>query len=313
MRGNSASCIMSSIRYCAFIFPQACPDRNNKCSAQKVSKHLKMIRQINIISMINKMRNVMIDIFISFKNTRNGKKTANSKCAERLYKTFTEIMHYEVFMMNETLRQQGKSNYKKAIDKALDEARYLIVLGSESEDFESEWVRYEWDTYLCEILGGRKSDNSICTLRLNNLQVADLPIGLRHYQSYDITQLKLLPAFVDRYLSTTGTTSATPSTFVYPAVFTRNSNGYDVYFPDLDIKTDGAFVEEAYLYAVECLKAYFICVHKYDLPYNLPSDFENVQNKYPDSCAVMLILAQLNCNDNNSSDQQDNQIKSGSA
>lgn len=245
----------------------------------------------------------MTDIFISFKNTLNGEETEDSKFAELLYETFTEDMKYNVFMMNETLFNNGVANYKKAIDKALAEARCLIVIGSKAEFLESEWVRYEWDTYLCEILGGRKDDN-ICILRLNGLQIADLPIGLRKYQSFDMTQLRVLAAYVDNSLSPADPKMEQTATFVYPAVFTKNSSGYEVYFPDLDLKTDGEIAELAYLYAVELLKIYAKYVLKYKLDYNEPSDFEEVRNKYRDSCSVMLLSVDINFSDNNPKERE---------
>ena len=80
----------------------------------------------------------MTDIFISFKNTQNGEKTQDSVFADTLYKSLAEDMHYNVFMMNETLTQTGAANYKKAIDIALSEARCLIVIGSKTDYLESE-------------------------------------------------------------------------------------------------------------------------------------------------------------------------------
>ena len=95
------------------------------------------------------------DIFISFKNTYEGKNTIDSKIAQQVHDRL-KSMNYEVFMSNDSLRMQGASNYKKAIDQALDEAQCIIVIGSRKGFFEHEWVRYEWDTYLGEVLAGRK-------------------------------------------------------------------------------------------------------------------------------------------------------------
>ncbi len=61
--------------------------------------------------------------------------------------------------------------------------------------------------------------------------------------------------------------------FIYPAIFYKDDDCYRVLFPDLELTTDGKFVEEAYLYATGFLKEYFIQVLKYDFDYNEPTDF----------------------------------------
>ena len=83
--------------------------------------------------------------------------------------------------------------------------------------------------------------------------------------------------------------------FVYPAVFIKDTedDSYKVLFPDLDITTDGAFVEEAFLYAQELLKAYFVAIMKYDLDFNMPTDFDRVKKSSKSSEIVMLISADV--------------------
>ncbi|MBE7073624.1 MAG: hypothetical protein E7379_00815 [Clostridiales bacterium] len=83
--------------------------------------------------------------------------------------------------------------------------------------------------------------------------------------------------------------------FVYPAIFVKDSEdeSYKVLFPDLEITTDGAFVEEAFLYAKELLKAYFVAIMKYDLDFNMPTDFDKVKKASKPSDLVMLISADV--------------------
>jgi len=83
--------------------------------------------------------------------------------------------------------------------------------------------------------------------------------------------------------------------FVYPAIFVKDSEdeSYKVLFPDLEITTDGAFVEEAFLYAKELLKAYFVAIMKYDLDFNMPTDFDKVKKASKPSYLVMLISADV--------------------
>ena len=87
--------------------------------------------------------------------------------------------------------------------------------------------------------------------------------------------------------------------FVYPAVFIKDEedNSYKVLFPDLEVTTDGAFVEEAFLYAQELLKAYFVAVMKYDLDFNMPTEFDKIQKHAKKDELVMLISAEVSKKD----------------
>ncbi len=83
--------------------------------------------------------------------------------------------------------------------------------------------------------------------------------------------------------------------FVYPAIFIKDKEEevYRVLFPDLELTTDGTFVEEAFLYAKEALKAYFVYVEKYDLDFNMPTEFDSVRMCTKPNEFVMLIDADV--------------------
>ncbi len=77
--------------------------------------------------------------------------------------------------------------------------------------------------------------------------------------------------------------------FVYPAIFYKDDDFYRVLFPDIELTTDGKIIEEAFLYAKEFLKQYFIHVLKYDFDFNMPTDFEEVKKGCKNDDVVMLI------------------------
>ncbi len=83
--------------------------------------------------------------------------------------------------------------------------------------------------------------------------------------------------------------------FVYPAIFIRDNDEdiYRVLFPDLELTTDGSFMEEAYLFAKEMLKTYFAYIEKYDLDFNQPTDFELVKKSCEEGDIVMLVDAEI--------------------
>ena len=80
---------------------------------------------------------------------------------------------------------------------------------------------------------------------------------------------------------------------VYPAIFYKDEDVYRVLFPDIELTTDGTIIEEAFLYAKEFLRQYFIQVLKYDLDYNTPTDFLKVKSGCKKDDFVMLIEATI--------------------
>ena len=80
------------------------------------------------------------DIFISFKNTgENGLQTEDAALAEQVYKEFC-ARGISTFYSNITLLRLGESVYKRSIDKALDTAKILIVIGTDLAYIKSRWI-----------------------------------------------------------------------------------------------------------------------------------------------------------------------------
>lgn len=79
--------------------------------------------------------------------------------------------------------------------------------------------------------------------------------------------------------------------FLYPAIFFKLEDEYRVIFPDLDISTDGKTFEDAYLYAQDLLRVYFIYVLKHDLDFNLPSTYEELKKSSNPSETIVMIDA----------------------
>lgn len=71
--------------------------------------------------------------------------------------------------------------------------------------------------------------------------------------------------------------------FVYPAVFYVQEDEIEpfcVYFPDLDIGTEGISVEEAFLFAKEYLKLHLTTAIKNDIEYERPSKYQEISKKF---------------------------------
>ena len=80
--------------------------------------------------------------------------------------------------------------------------------------------------------------------------------------------------------------------FLYPAIFVRDEDdSYQVFFPDLNIYTDGKNSCEAYMYAKGLLEVYFSYALKYEIEYKKPTDLEKFLPQCKDNELVMFVDA----------------------
>ena len=141
-------------------------------------------------------------VFISFKNTDNNVFTPDKKISEELYRYLSE-KGISTFYSNVTLLDFGEAAYKEVIDNALDDACLMVVIASKKEYLQSKWCKYEWHTYQQNILANIV-EGSIVTY-LGDMELAEVPTGLRHYQSFNIHQasIETLGDFIVRAVNST--------------------------------------------------------------------------------------------------------------
>lgn len=125
------------------------------------------------------------DVFISCKSE-------DYIYAEEIY-NFLKDNGFYVFLSTKELRRLKDAEYLDAISEALDSAYHLIVLSSTSDNVRSKWVKFEWQTFLNEILSERK-EGQIMTI-LQDMQISELPLALRKYESFTMNDFlsRLLP------------------------------------------------------------------------------------------------------------------------
>jgi len=124
------------------------------------------------------------DVFISFKNSdANGNKTIDSDVAHKLYKYLTDN-GLKVFFSNVELEYIGKAQYTQVIDEALETSRFLIAVGCSYDNLNSQWVRYEWESFINDIRSGIKPDAEVFVL-YQDITIKDLPRALRQQQAFD--------------------------------------------------------------------------------------------------------------------------------
>ncbi len=125
------------------------------------------------------------DVFICFKNSDfSGNSTRDSVIARQLYDCLAE-RGINSFYSNSSLLSLGQSAYKKSINDALETARVLIVVASSTAFLNSEWVKYEWDSFHNDILAGAKPNGQIVPY-FGSFERMETPRDLRDYQTFNI-------------------------------------------------------------------------------------------------------------------------------
>lgn len=136
------------------------------------------------------------EVFISFKYSgKDGKPTRDSWLGEQIYNSLSNV-GIKTFFSPITLIEVGADDYQRHIDEALDDSQVMIVVGTEKDFMESEWVRAEWETFIGEIRGGRKAGRIFTYTE--GMQVTDLPLPLRKFQMivHSATAIQTLLGFI---------------------------------------------------------------------------------------------------------------------
>ena len=147
------------------------------------------------------MQDMCTEVFISFKNSDEGQLTKDSEIARSLY---DELASRKIctFCSNANLLSLGQSVYKKSIDEALESTKVLIVVSTKIEYLNSEWVKYEWESFHHDILSGMKKHAQIVPY-LANFTREQTPRSLRDFQTFNVNahSVKDVADFVQNILS----------------------------------------------------------------------------------------------------------------
>ena len=121
------------------------------------------------------------DVFISFKNSDNGKKTDDRMLGEELCE-YLESKGLKPFFSAITLEKYGIDRWDKAIDEALQNAKAFVAVGSSKSYMTSEWVQRERTIYLT--LKSLDSSKALFVYMLPPMQIKDLPRELAGFQCF---------------------------------------------------------------------------------------------------------------------------------
>lgn len=140
-------------------------------------------------------------VFISYKHHgADGHDLPDVGMASELYSELRK-RGINAFFSSESVIDMANSDYKALIDESLDKADILVLVSTDPENCQSEWVRYEWDGYYKDILSGRKG------MFVSYLDYPDIMKFPRTIRSNEIFQrsedgLNRLLAFIENYIAT---------------------------------------------------------------------------------------------------------------
>lgn len=169
------------------------------------------------------------EVFISFKNLdEQGNQTPDSLLAQEVYQALSS-RGLNVFFSNVSLEKLGISAYKRAIDDALDASKVLVAVGTSGSNLDSQWVRYEWDSFFNDILSGVKPKGRLFVY-LAHADISDLPRTLRQNQCIPHGEegMERLCNFVANALGSPEGAVAQPDTQRRPSQTARDSDIQDL-------------------------------------------------------------------------------------
>ena len=144
----------------------------------------------NIAGILNKYRELSAtekpyDVFISLKQSDDGKPTQEKVDGVELYGVLTEKYGLRVFNSSITLKDKVGEEYEPYIMNALMTARVMIVIGASREHITAPWVRNEWLRY-CWLRDSDKDEKRLLiAYTYGDLKIKDLPPEMSRIQGVD--------------------------------------------------------------------------------------------------------------------------------
>ena len=133
----------------------------------------------------NDVTNIRYDVFISCKSE-------DYPFARKVYQ-FLREQNYNVFLADTELRKKGNAEYGEIIDEALDSATHMVIVATKPGYIMSTYVKSEWRTFIEEKRSGRKIGNIVTLIEFS---ISELPISLRHFQSFSSISLDCITDFL---------------------------------------------------------------------------------------------------------------------
>ena len=154
------------------------------------------------------------DIFICYKeNDENGERTLDSVLGQDLYDQFT-AKGYRVFFARITLEEKLGQQYEPYIFAALNSAKVMLVIGTDTTYVEAPWVRNEWSRFLQLMAAGQKKTLIPC---YKNINPYDLPQEFSKLQAQDLGKIGATQDLLRGVDKICGRLNQSPAASVQPA------------------------------------------------------------------------------------------------
>lgn len=173
------------------------------------------VLQNDILSIVNKEK--PFDVFICYKETDElGNRTLDSVLAQDIYDHLTD-RGFKVFFSRITLEDKLGQEYEPYIFAALNSAKVMLAIGTNSEYYNAVWVKNEWSRYLSLMHNDRSKTLIPC---YRDIDPYDMPFEFKNLQGQDMGKLgfiqdltrgitKLIHGSVESSLVTAHASSAT--------------------------------------------------------------------------------------------------------
>ena len=157
-----------------------CADPLSRRVYQEEAQQIDAIRQ-RIVEVSSKEE--PYDVFICYKETDAFKqRTVDSVLAQDIYTNLTS-QGYRVFFSRISLEDKLGSEYEPVIFAALNSAKVMLVVGTDSEYYNAVWVKNEWSRYL-KLMADNHTKQLIPCYKY--IDPYDLPKEFRALQAQDM-------------------------------------------------------------------------------------------------------------------------------
>lgn len=142
------------------------------------------VLQKDILSIVNKEK--PFDVFICYKETDElGNRTVDSVLAQDIYDHLTD-KGFKVFFARITLEDKLGQEYEPYIFAALNSAKVMLAIGTNSEYYNAVWVKNEWSRYLSLMHNDRSKTLIPC---YRNVDPYEMPPEFKNLQGQDMGKL----------------------------------------------------------------------------------------------------------------------------
>lgn len=142
------------------------------------------VLQKDILSIVNKEK--PFDVFICYKETDDlGNRTVDSVLAQDIYDHLTD-RGFKVFFARITLEDKLGQEYEPYIFAALNSAKVMLTIGTNSEYYNAVWVKNEWSRFLSLMHNDRSKTLVPC---YRDVDPYDMPPEFKNLQGQDMGKL----------------------------------------------------------------------------------------------------------------------------